>query len=111
MVRLKDSLIGPGMIVSSKAGHDKHRLYLVVRTEDERVWLTDGRYRTVDNLKIKNMRHVRLLDLSQHCDVLQDLATLNDSGQKNALIRRVLAQYNRPLEIDYREDVRCQKKT
>ena len=44
-----------GMFATSKAGHDKGKLYIIMEEEDEYVYLSDGRLRTVDKLKKKNI--------------------------------------------------------
>lgn len=41
----------PGMIVKSKAGHDKNNIYVVIRVENEYVYLADGQNRTLDRMK------------------------------------------------------------
>ena len=48
-----------GRLAFSKAGHDKGRLYLIVRQEGERVWLADGRTRSVQDPKKKNRKHIQ----------------------------------------------------
>ncbi|MDW7655687.1 MAG: KOW domain-containing RNA-binding protein [Bacillota bacterium] len=80
----------PGMIVRSKAGHDKLRLYLVMQVMHDRVWLTDGAARPVDKPKMKNLRHVKAIDTSVYRDMLQLLQNDGDAGQKNAVIRHLL---------------------
>ena len=42
-----------GMFARSKAGHDKGKLYIILRTEGEYVYLTDGRLRPMSNPKKK----------------------------------------------------------
>ena len=32
----------PGMLVKSKAGHDKDRIYVIIRDEDKYVYVADG---------------------------------------------------------------------
>nr|WP_178632069.1 KOW domain-containing RNA-binding protein [uncultured Mediterraneibacter sp.] len=49
----------PGMIVKSKAGHDKNNIYVVIRVENEYVYLADGQNRTLDRMKKKNVRHLQ----------------------------------------------------
>ena len=41
-----------GRLAFSRAGHDKGKLYLIVRQEGERVWLADGRTRSVQDLSL-----------------------------------------------------------
>ncbi len=48
-----------GRLAFSKAGHDKGRLYLIIRQEGERVWLADGRTRGVLSPKKKNRKHIQ----------------------------------------------------
>ena len=48
-----------GRLAFSKAGHDKGKLYLIVREEGERVWLADGRTRGVLAPKEKNRKHIQ----------------------------------------------------
>ena len=48
-----------GRLAFSRAGHDKGKLYLIVRQEGERVWLADGRTRSVHDPKKKNRKHIQ----------------------------------------------------
>ena len=48
-----------GRLAFSKAGHDKGKLYLIIREEGERVWLADGRTRSVQDPKKKNRKHIQ----------------------------------------------------
>ena len=45
-----------GELATSKAGHDKDRLYLVVKEDKENVYLCDGRLRGVTNPKKKKKK-------------------------------------------------------
>ena len=48
-----------GQIVLSLAGRDKGKLLAVVRFEEERVFLADGKERPLERAKGKNPRHVQ----------------------------------------------------
>ncbi len=48
-----------GMLVRSGAGHDRDRLYLVVREEGDMLWLADGTIRPLQKPKKKRRKHVR----------------------------------------------------
>ena len=50
-----------GMFATSKAGHDKGKLYIIMEEEDEYVYLSDGRLRTVDKLKKKKKIFKKLI--------------------------------------------------
>ena len=84
-----------GQIVYSKAGHDKGRLYLVMeQIAEDRVLLTDGRYRPLDKLKVKNIRHIKLLaDCLDQASWQQIRQPAGDPGSKNAQVRKILATY------------------
>ena len=47
-----------GRVVWSKAGHDKHSFYMVVRMENGRAYIADGRRRKLDKPKAKNPAHL-----------------------------------------------------
>lgn len=48
-----------GMLVKSKAGHDKGRIYVVVRTDNCCAYLADGDLRPLRRMKKKNIRHLQ----------------------------------------------------
>ena len=48
-----------GMLAVSKAGHDKGRLYVVVKADQEFVYLADGKNRSVSSPKKKKRKHIR----------------------------------------------------
>ena len=47
-----------GRIVKSKAGKDKQRFYVVVDSDGDRVYVSDGKLRKLNNPKPKNPRHL-----------------------------------------------------
>ena len=49
----------PGMLVKSKAGHDKDRIYVIIRAEDEYVYVADGDLRPLRHMKRKNTKHLQ----------------------------------------------------
>ena len=49
-----------GSIVQSLAGRDKGNLFLVVKIEENYVYLVDGDIRKIENPKKKKMKHVEL---------------------------------------------------
>lgn len=50
-----------GMLALSKSGHDRGQLYVIIREEDEYIYLADGRHKLVDNCKKKNRRHIQII--------------------------------------------------
>ncbi|MDE6972729.1 MAG: KOW domain-containing RNA-binding protein [Lachnospiraceae bacterium] len=50
-----------GMFAVSKAGHDKGRMYLVIRDEGDTVYLADGKIKTLENPKRKKKKHLQII--------------------------------------------------
>ena len=48
-----------GFLASSKAGHDKNKIYVIIKEDTEYVWLADGKIKTVDNPKKKRKKHIQ----------------------------------------------------
>lgn len=48
----------PGRIVCSKAGRDKDSFMVVIKVNDKRVYVADGKRRKLDNPKPKNPIHL-----------------------------------------------------
>jgi ribosomal protein L14E/L6E/L27E len=46
----------------SDAGHDKGKLYVILKVEGENVLLVDGLHKTLEKPKKKNIRHVRRMN-------------------------------------------------
>ena len=50
-----------GFLASSKAGHDKDKIYVIIKEDKEYAWLADGKIKTVDNPKKKRKKHIQLI--------------------------------------------------
>lgn len=50
-----------GLLATSKAGHDKDSVYVIIKEEGEYVCLADGEGRTVEKPKRKNKKHIQLI--------------------------------------------------
>lgn len=48
-----------GIFAISKAGHDKGKMYLVLKEEEDYVFLSDGKTRPVENPKKKKKKHIQ----------------------------------------------------
>ena len=70
-----------GSLVYSGAGHDKGKLFTVLKTEDDFVYLADGDSRRVSNPKKKKIKHIRCTNR-----VLElDFDNVSDSSVRKAL--------------------------
>lgn len=50
-----------GALARSKAGHDKGNIFLIIKDEQDIVWMTDGKNRTVSNPKKKKKKHLQYI--------------------------------------------------
>lgn len=86
-----------GELATSKAGHDKDRLYMIVGEEGECVYLCDGRLRGVDHPKKKKKKHIQIIHSSVQ-DTLIQIIKQNLPGERdeiNRQIRKTLEDYLR----------------
>ena len=84
-----------GELATSKAGHDKDRLYMIVGEEGECVYLCDGRLRCVEHPKKKKKKHIQIIHSSAQ-DTLIQLIKQNLPGERdeiNRQIRKTLEDY------------------
>ena len=84
-----------GELATSKAGHDKDRLYMIVGEEEEWVYLCDGRLRGVEHPKKKKKKHIQIIHSSAQ-DTLIQIIKQNLPGERdeiNRQIRKTLEDY------------------
>jgi len=51
-----------GKLVSSKQGHDKDRIYVIVDQDEDYVYLCDGTARSYNKPKRKNKKHIQIIN-------------------------------------------------
>ena len=78
-----------GMLAWSRAGHDKDTLYVVVKTEGEYVYLSDGRLKPVEHPKKKKIRHIQIVR-----QIPEELLGLNIVTIKNEEIRKAIRRFS-----------------
>lgn len=86
-----------GELATSKAGHDKDRLYMIVGEEGECVYLCDGRLRGVEHPKKKKKKHIQIIHSSAQ-DTLIQIIKQNLLGERDEIdrqIRKTLEDYLR----------------
>lgn len=84
-----------GELATSKAGHDKDRLYMIVGEEGECVYLCDGRLRSVEHPKKKKKKHIQIIHSSAQ-DTLIQIIKQNLPGERDEIdrqIRKTLEDY------------------
>ena len=86
-----------GELATSKAGHDKDRLYMIVGEEGECVYLCDGRLRGVEHPKKKKKKHIQIIHSSAQ-DTLIQIIKQNLPWERDEIdrqIRKTLEDYLR----------------
>ena len=51
-----------GQFVTSLAGHDKGVIYIILKEDEEYVYLVDGKYKTLESPKKKNKKHIQRIN-------------------------------------------------
>lgn len=77
-----------GELATSKAGHDKDRLYMIVGEEGECVYLCDGRLRGVEHPKKKKKKHIQIIHSSAQ-DTLIQIIKQNLPGERDEIDRQI----------------------
>ena len=75
-------MLEKGTVVKSLAGRDKGKLLAIVKSDENRVLVCDGKERPVDRPKSKNIRHVEYVGAS-----IKEDETATDRKLKKALAR------------------------
>ena len=79
------------MLASSKAGHDKNTVYVIIKEETEYVYLADGRLKTLAKPKRKNKKHIQIIK-KEADDILRG-KLLNGQRIYNEEIRKVIGGF------------------
>lgn len=84
-----------GEFATSKAGHDKDRLYLIVGEEEECVYLCDGRLRGMEHPKKKKKKHIQIIHSSAQDALVQSIQQKlpGEADEINRQIRKTLEEY------------------
>ena len=87
-------MINIGDIVVSIAGHDRGEYYLVIECDKDFIYVADGRLKTLDKPKKKNIKHVSRLGKS---DEFIDIRNSDDNFNDAKLIYLLKNWRNRCL--------------
>ena len=86
-----------GIFATSKAGHDKSQLYIIIKEDSEYVYLVDGIHRTIERPKKKKKKHIQII----HKQVVDELQKRIDEGLSisNEQLKRAIKLYRENLDI------------
>ena len=90
-----------GELATSKAGHDKDRLYLIIGEEGDSVFLCDGRLRGVTNPKKKKKKHIQIIHFAAKAELMQKVQqpAADREEEINEQIRSHLKEYHDRVEL------------
>ena len=80
---------GFGMLAWSRAGHDKGKLYVIVKVEGEYVYLSDGKLKLAEHPKKKKIKHIQIIR-----QVPEELLGLSAETVKNEEIRKTIRRFS-----------------
>lgn len=79
-----------GMLATSKAGHDKDSVYVIIQEDGEYIYVADGQVRTTERPKRKNKKHVQLIKKKRLPEP--------EKGFDDLEIKRIIREYRRERE-------------
>ena len=80
-----------GMFATSRAGHDRDTVYIIVREEKEYVYVSDGRLKTLENPKKKKKKHIQIIK-KEADDILKE-KLINGQHIYNEEIRKAIGGF------------------
>lgn len=102
---LKNNGIVPGSIVLSKAGHDVHRIYIVISVENKMALLADGLRKNRIHPKKKRVTHLKALGiLPDRKSRLHELGHLDSESGQNRLIQEWLLEISTENKIQQKRE-------
>lgn len=81
-----------GQFVTSKAGHDKDTLYVIVEEDGDFVAISDGRLKPLERPKRKRRKHIQPINETVGEELLQ---ALQQKKAANEQIKFALKQYKK----------------
>ena len=79
----------------SRSGHDKDSIYVIVKEEDNLVYLADGRLKPIEKPKRKNRKHIQIIK-----NLPKDITEVfTQENFRNEEIKRAIKLYQKQTEI------------
>ena len=85
-----------GMLAVSKAGHDKGRLYVVVKADQEFVYLAGGKNRSVSSPKKKKRKHIQI---NYYIPGTLQKALKTEQKLEDEQIKKAIKEYKNQQEV------------
>ena len=82
-----------GYLALSKAGHDKDKVYVILKENKEYVWLADGKNRKTVNPKKKKKKHIQII--KDFTDEALRTSLINAGDIPDHVLRNFIKEYNK----------------
>lgn len=77
----------------SRSGHDKDRLYVIIKEEADMVYLADGKLKPIENPKKKNWKHIQIIK-----DLPKEITEVfTQKNFRNEEIKRAIKLYQKQI--------------
>ena len=83
-----------GLLAYSLAGHDKGKVYFVMKEEGDYLWLVDGKVRPLENPKKKNKKHLQIIKRNISVETVDDRL----QSITNETIKRTIKLYCKDIQ-------------
>ena len=83
-----------GLLAYSLAGHDKGKVYFVIKEEGDYLWLADGKVRPLENPKKKNKKHLQIIKSNISVETVDDRL----QSITNETIKRTIKLYCKDIQ-------------
>lgn len=81
-----------GMLATSKAGHDKTEVYVIVAEDEKYIYLCDGRLKPLEKPKKKSRKHIQIIKAKVNEDLQERL--VKGMTVYNEEIKRMIKEFN-----------------
>ena len=79
-----------GLLATSKAGHDKNQVYVIMKETDDYIYLVDGINRKISNPKKKNKKHIQIIKTDRVDEIQSKIA---DDSITDEFVKNIMKQY------------------
>ncbi len=76
------------VLVTSKAGHDKGQVFVVVSSNEREAAIASGEHRTIAQPKIKKWKHLQVIK-----KLPQEVSVLAEDPLSDSLVKKILKTY------------------
>lgn len=84
-----------GFMAHSLAGHDKNKVYVIVKEDNEYVWLADGIFRKLENPKKKRKKHIQVIKRYKSDEIVN---SFENKSVTNEMIKRMIKLYCKDIQ-------------